>query len=83
MSEETRTLTLSERSKLSMPLALLLSLVIVTAVSYAAWTSTQERVEAQGRAINELQIKMESTREVLIRIDENVKDLKRTQRAGS
>jgi hypothetical protein len=71
---------ISERKRLSMPMALLLSLLTGTAVGYAAWNSVRDKVESQGAAISALEAEARTTREILIRIDENVKDLRRERR---
>lgn len=45
-----------------------------------AWVVLPYRVQAAESKIIELQIELKATREILIRIDENVKDLKDTRR---
>lgn len=66
--------------KLSMPFALLVSLISGIAVGYAAWSNVQLRITEQGAAIRVLEVETRATREILIRIDENVKDLRRGTR---
>lgn len=63
-----------------MPLALLISLLLVSSLGYSKWISTEERVTRNSTAITALEIEARSTREILIRIDENVKDLRRAGR---
>lgn len=82
-SDESPTTVVTSQKRLSMPLTVLISLVVTTAAGYAAWSSTRDEVARQGRVIQELQIETRTTREILIRIDENVKDLRRSERSGT
>jgi hypothetical protein len=71
---------LSDTRKLTLPLGLLITVLIAVAVSYAKWTSTAEQVDRHTAQINTLETSERTTREILIRIDENVKDLRRSQK---
>ena len=73
-------LHLSKSRTLSMPLALLFSLLAVTALGAIAWSSTREQVNRNTSDITILQAEAKAAREILIRIDENVKDLRRAAR---
>ena len=71
---------LSAQRRLNLPLTLLVTIVAGCAVGYAAWVTVNDRVASQGRAIQLLEHDARTTREILIRIDENVKDLRRAER---
>lgn len=71
---------ISKARELTMPLALLVTLLVAAAVGYAKWNATEDKVERHSGEINALQSEARQTREILIRIDENVKDMRRAQR---
>lgn len=66
---------LSKERSVSMPIAFLGALVVVTAVGYAAWSGTQDQVKRNTGDIGDLKKDAKAAREILIRIDENVKNL--------
>lgn len=71
---------ISKERRLNMPAALLVSLLAIVAAGAIAWSSTREQVQRNTLDIGEIKLEMRANREVLIRIDENVKDLRRTGR---
>lgn len=71
----------------SMPIAFLGGLVGLAAIGYAAWTAQVEKNHAQDKhfeatdaRVNALEADQRTTRELLIRIDEGVLQLKRERR---
>jgi hypothetical protein len=81
---------LSKESRISMPLALLVGLLAVAGAGAVAWSetradviSTKADVVRSAADIIELRTEAKATREILIRIDENVKDLRRSERRGN
>lgn len=70
----------SKDRRVIMPIALLVTLIITVAISYSRLTYNENKIQQHEAAINSLTVDQRTTREILIRIDENVKDLRR---AGS
>jgi len=79
MSEQTaeRTLQFNPESRISLPVAFLVSILALCAISYAAWATTREQVTRNTNDIVEIKKEQQATWEILIRIDENVKQLKK------
>lgn len=67
---------ISKERRISMPLALLFGLLVAVAAGAVALNSTRDQVNRNTSDIAVLQTEAKSTREILIRIDENVKQLK-------
>lgn len=67
---------ISQDSRVKLPLALLTSLFAACAVATAAWIGMRTDVAAHGQRIDALESEVRSSRELLVRIDENVKALK-------
>lgn len=69
-------LNVSEEMRVKMPLKTLLALLAVVAAGAIAWASTRSDVAGNTRRIDKLEVDQNVSRELLIRIDENVKALK-------
>ena len=78
MSQNTD-IQITQERRVALPITYLLIVLSSVAVGYAAWASTSARVEQHEIKINALEVDQRTTREILIRIDENVKEL-RSQR---
>lgn len=63
-----------------MPIALLVTLIITCAVAYARLSMSEATLLSHGAEINDLKTELRQQRELLVRIDENVKDLRRDSR---
>jgi hypothetical protein len=74
--DDTAPFQLSKERRVSMPLALLFVLLTAVGVGAVALNTTRDQVARNTTAITELQTEAKTTREILIRIDENVKQLK-------
>lgn len=77
----------SSQTFVALPIAVIAGLIGIAAVSYAAWTSQVEKNHAQDRhfehtdaRVSALEADQRTTRELLIRIDEGVNQLKRERR---
>jgi len=70
----------STESRIKLPLALLGSLLVASAAATAGWITIRTDVQQHGIEISALQAEARSARELLVRIDENVKALKETRR---
>jgi outer membrane murein-binding lipoprotein Lpp len=81
-TDTTPPIRVSKASQVTLPVAVLFSLLCAGAVAYARMSSTAEQVERHTNQIHALEASDRSTREILIRIDENVKSLRREQRGG-
>lgn len=79
-TETTPAVSVSKDKKITLPLALLASLLGAGAMAYARLAGTEDKVERHTQQIQALEAEARATREILIRIDENVKDLRRSQR---
>lgn len=74
--------TLAPERQITVPAALFVSLLTIAAVGYAAWSSTRDQVQRNTSDLVEVKREAAAAREILIRIDENVKELKRQQRTA-
>lgn len=80
-ADDTRpSFSFSPESRIKLPLALLGSLFVACAVATAAWISVRSDVATHGTKISALESEVRSSRELLVRIDENVKALKEARR---
>lgn len=79
-TETTPAIRVSKERSVSMPLVLLISILTMCALGYSTWASTKEQVIRNSADIVDLRFEAQKTREILIRIDENVKDLRRERR---
>ena len=68
--------SVSPESRIKLPLALLASLFAAVALASAGWITVRDEVQQHSAAISALQSEARSSRELLVRIDENVKALK-------
>ena len=82
MSEEktATTFNLSEQSRVRLPLALLISLFGAVALATAGWMTVRADVAQHSIQLSALENEVRSSRELLVRIDENVKALKESRR---
>ncbi len=69
----------SRSREVTLTLGLVLTLIAAGAVAYARLTGTEQRVERHEMQIQAIEAEARSTREILIRIDENVKDIRRAK----
>lgn len=76
MSNPPDQIHLSKARLVSMPLALLFVLLLAVAGGAVALNSTRDQVARNTADIVSMQAEIKSSREILIRIDENVKALK-------
>lgn len=77
--EDTRSaFSVSQDTRVRLPLTLLGSLFLACAVATAAWISVRAEVATHTVKIEALETEARSSRELLVRIDENVKQLKET-----
>jgi len=74
------TLRITKDSPIAISLALLATIVISSAVAYSRLTAIERMVAQHGAEITALQAEARNTRDILIRIDENVKELKELRR---
>jgi hypothetical protein len=82
-TDTTPAFKVSRSREVTLTLSLLGALIAAGAVAYARLTGTEQRVDRHDMQIQVIEQEAKSTREILIRIDENVKDLRRgTRRAG-
>ena len=72
--------SVSPESRIKLPLALLASLFTAVALATAGWITVRDEVAQHSVEINALQSEARSSRELLVRIDENVKALKDARR---
>ena len=72
--------SVSPESRIKLPLALLASLFTAVALATAGWITVRAEVAQHSVEINALQSEARSSRELLVRIDENVKALKEARR---
>jgi hypothetical protein len=72
--------SVSPESRIKLPLALLGSLFFACAAATAAWISVRSDVATHGTKISALENEVRSSRELLVRIDENVKALKEARK---
>jgi hypothetical protein len=80
-TEETRpAFSVSPESRIKLPLALLASLFVACAAATGAWISVRSDVSTHGLKIHALETEVRTSRELLVRIDENVKQLKEARR---
>lgn len=80
-TEETRpSFSFSPDSRIKLPLALLGSFFFAVAAATAAWISVRSDVATHGTKISALESEVRTSRELLVRIDENVKALKENRR---
>jgi hypothetical protein len=76
-SDDTRpSFALSQDTRIKLPLALLGSLFFACAAATAAWISVRADVSNHSTEIEALKTEVRTSRELLVRIDENVKQLK-------
>lgn len=68
--------SITGESRVKLPLALLASAGLAIAAGTTAWITLRSDVAQHAHQIAALQIEMRSNRELLVRIDENVKALK-------
>lgn len=66
----------SKERRIDMPMALLVTLLVATAGFSVALGLTRDQVLRNTASIIVLQVEQKNAREILIRIDENVKQLK-------
>lgn len=88
-SDTSQSTTVSPGTIVRMPIAVLGSLIGLLAVGYAAWTAKGEKDHQQDRhfeatdsRVSALEADQRTTREMLIRIDANVENIRRDQRAN-
>ena len=80
-TEDTRpAFSVSAESRIKLPLALLASLFTAVALATAGWITVRADVQQHSAAISALQSEARTSRELLVRIDENVKALKENNR---
>lgn len=79
MSDSQPPMKVSDTRRITLPLALLVAIVVAGAVGYARLTSSEDRLGRHETRLTDLEAEARTTREILIRIDENVKELRRTQ----
>ena len=70
---------ITERTPIRLPLALWLSVTLLVSASGGGYLMLRDNVARNTAAIVQLQGGAQATREILIRIDENVKVLKESQ----
>ena len=81
MSSDTRAaFHISDQTRVRLPLALLVSLFAAIAAATAGWISVRGEVAQHSLQIGALETEVRSSRELLVRIDENVKALKEVRR---
>ena len=81
MSNDPRTsFNLPEQTRVRLPLALLGALFTAVALATAGWISVRADIALHAHAITALEIEVRSSRELLVRIDENVKALKEARK---
>lgn len=74
---------ITRERKVVLPIALLLSIVGAIALAYARLAVAADNVQRNTDEIKAIKTDQQIQREILIRIDENVKDLRRAQRRGN
>ena len=80
-SNETRpSFSVSSESRVKLPLALLAGLLGACAAATAGWATLRSDVAKHSLEISALQADARSARELLVRIDENVKALKENRK---
>jgi len=67
---------ISQDSRVKLPIAFLGTLLAVCAAATAAWISVRADVHTHTQQIASLENEVRTSRELLVRIDENVKALK-------
>lgn len=72
--------SVSSESRIKLPLALLASLLAACAVATAGWATLRSDVAKHNLEIAALQVDSRNARELLVRIDENVKALKEARK---
>lgn len=79
--DETRPgFNLSQDTRVKLPLALLSSMFFACAAATAAWISVRSDVHTHTQKIDTLENEVRTSRELLVRIDENVKALKEARK---
>lgn len=68
--------SLSPELRLTLPIVTLIALLTGAALAYSTWAATQTQVVRNTSDIAQIKIEAAAGREILIRIDENVKQLK-------
>lgn len=72
----------SKDVRINMPTAWLLSVLALVSAWAAVWSSTRDQVARNTHSIAVLEAEAKTSREILIRIDENVKDLRQMRPAS-
>lgn len=67
---------ISKERRITMPFAVLISIVMLGSAGAVGLNSTREQVARNTADIAQLRLEQAAMRELLIRIDENVKELK-------
>ena len=70
-------LRIGPADRISLPMVTLATLLAAVAIGYAAWSDQHGQVTRNAADINQIKKEQQATREILIRIDENVKQLKK------
>lgn len=79
--DETRPgFNLSQDTRVKLPLALLGSMFFACAAATAAWIGVRSDVQVHTQKIDTLENEVRTSRELLVRIDENVKALKEARK---
>ena len=76
----TPTISVSAESRIRLPLTLLISLFTAVGLATAGWMTVRDEVAQHHIEIAALQVEARASRELLVRIDENVKALKEARR---
>ncbi len=79
-SETRPSFSVSAESRVKLPLALLAGLLGACAAATAGWATLRSDVAKHSLEISALQADARSARELLVRIDENVKALKESRK---
>jgi hypothetical protein len=74
------TISVTPESRVRLPLTLLVSLFTAVAFATAGWMTVHDEVAQHRIEIAALQLEARASRELLVRIDENVKALKEFRR---
>jgi len=74
---KTPDLRLGPAERISLPLVTLATLLAAVAIGYAAWSDQHGQVTRNAADIIQIKKEQQATWEILIRIDENVKQLKK------
>lgn len=72
-SDTTPAFSVTKNTKVTLPAALIVTLLVAVAVGYARWYSTAERVDRHDGQIKDLEQDARSTQATLIRIEERAK----------